>query len=97
MQINRRSIRTISIVFSIILGASAFLSIAPKLKADSEKIYYSDLFFGYDTSYLVSNERNSFFIDFSSDVYSTLREINDVYVDSNDSFWSELRKLCHAL
>ena len=87
----RISFVTISVLVCLVtMLAASFLPIvahAEEIQQKSEeKIYYSDLFYGYDTSYLT----NAYIEDYYDDVDDVARDIFNDYINSPRYFWTQI-------
>ena len=77
---------TIVIIILLVSMSTMFVSRTFATEtATTDKVYYSDLFYGYDTSYLSDNGMMKLHINQTSNI---LADIYNDYADSNAGFWS---------
>ena len=74
-----------AIMCSWLLSTVAYAS--ESTQSSENEIYYSDLFYGYDTSYL----SNAYIEDYYDDVDDVARDIFNDYINSPRYFWTQIK------
>ena len=76
-------------LIAIIMVSCLFAPVAyasESTQTTEDKIYYSDLFYGYDTSYLT----NAYIEDYYDDVDDVARDIFNDYINSPKYVWTQI-------
>ena len=69
----------------VVISLFAFYTVQPS--ATNAEIYYSDLFYGYSSSYLRSSELS----EYASKNYNVMSEVFSAYIDSDDAIWMKIK------
>ncbi|MCR5782234.1 MAG: hypothetical protein K6G90_05795, partial [Clostridia bacterium] len=88
MKVSKMLIRVISVLLIVTMIAISF----GLNSTANNHIYYSDLFFGYDPSYLRSQE----LADYHRDTSSVLNQAYSDFCDSDSFTWMQIKESIHA-
>jgi len=85
-------IATVVVLILTLFYHSAFNVSAIEKQPTYTKVHYSDLFFGYDPSYLINQK----FDAYSEDNYDVARDVFNDYLDSPRFMWTQLKTAISA-